>query len=396
MRPLPLFLSCLPFLLGGCSLLFVAKGRTDISSTKEAPVPTAVSLEKEMSKKVVLHYEVKPGDSWEFLAEAYYGSSKKAKALARANRMDPAKKPPVGRTISIAEPVYFPNGKEMDAKREQSAKKAKGPAAAQTPPSDLGEADTAQDEKDVALVPRPRANKAFGSGEKLTFEVRAIGVLGGYATLSVEDYKKVQGRPCYPLVARAKTAFPFSTFYPVNDVQTSFFDVVDFITWGFENDVHEGDYQARNRETYDQLKHRLTRQHNQEPVEDLDVQPFTQDIISCFYYFRLLPLEVGKKYLIPTCSGGKNYKLIVKVVGRERVKCPAGTFDCFKAKPFVKYGTVFRNKEDIDLWVTADDRHIPVRIKSAIVIGSIDVSLLDAVVPDMSGDGGKLTSRVSN
>ncbi len=52
----------------------------------------------------------------------------------------------------------------------------------------------------------------------------------------------------------------------------------------------------------------------------MDIQPFTQDIISCFYYFRLLPLEVGKKYLIPTSSGGKNYKLIVKVLGREKIK----------------------------------------------------------------------------
>lgn len=382
--------------LSGCSLLFVAKGRTDISSTQETAIPTAVSLEKQMSKKVVLRYKVQKGDSWGFLGSAYYGSQKKGKELARANGLDGAKAPPVGKVLRIREPEYFPAPKEMDGKREEWAKRSKGMSVVGKPPSALGEADTAEDEKDVTQVPRPRMNKAFGAGEKLTFEVRAIGVLGGYATLSVEDPVQKQGRPCYPLTARAKTAFPFSTFYPVNDIQTSFFDAVDHITWGFENDVHEGDYQARNRETYDQMKHHLTRQHNQDAVEETDVQPFTQDIISCFYYFRLLPLEEGKKYLIPTSSGGKNYKLIVKVVGREKVKCPAGTFDCFKAKPFVKYGTVFRNKEDIDLWVTADERHIPVRIKSAIVIGSIDVSLLDAVLPDIQGDGGKLTSRVSN
>ncbi len=88
---------------------------------------------------------------------------------------------------------------------------------------------------------------------------------------------------------------------------------MDYLTWKFENDIHEGNYNARNRETYDQIKHRLVHQHNQDAVEEMDIQPFTQDIISCFYYFRLLPLEVGKKYLIPTSSGGKNYKLIVKV-----------------------------------------------------------------------------------
>jgi hypothetical protein len=87
--------------------------------------------------------------------------------------------------------------------------------------------------------------------------------------------------------------------------------------------------------------------------------------------------------------------MIVQVIKREKITVPAGTFDCFLTKPFVKYGTVFRNKEDINLWITADDRHIPILIKSAIVIGNIEVSLLDATVPDINGDGGKLTSRIS-
>jgi hypothetical protein len=47
------------------------------------------------------------------------------------------------------------------------------------------------------------------------------------------------------------------------------------------------------------------------------------------------------------------------------------------------------------MWVTADDRHIPVYAKSGIVIGSIEVSLVDATVPDINGDGGKILSRIS-
>jgi len=386
--------------LQGCSLLFVANGRTSIATTKAEEAPHAVSLEKQMGRTVVLHCVVKPGDTLDLFAEAYYGNDKAKRKLAQDNGLNPAKPLKPGRILRVVNPVNFPSSGELDNKRKQIAATAAGagtPTAAATTilPSAIGEADTSEDEKDVTIVPRPKVNRSFAAGEKLTYEVRAIGVLGGYATLSVKDYVKVQNRPCYPLEARAKSAFPFSTFYPVNDVQTSYFDAVDYLTWKFENDVHEGNYNARNRENFDQMKHRLVRQHNQEPTEEMDVQPFTQDIISCFYYFRLLPLKIGGKYLIPTSSGGKNYKLIVKVVGRETIKSQAGTFDCFHAKPFVKYGTVFRNKEDIDLWITADERHIPILIKSAIVIGNIEVSLLDAVVPDINGDGGKLTSRIS-
>jgi hypothetical protein len=148
-------------------------------------------------------------------------------------------------------------------------------------------------------------------------------------------------------------------------------------------------------ELFHQLKHKLVRQHNEETPEESDIPSFTQDIISCFYYFRLLPAEVGKNYIIPASSSGKNYKLMVKVLGREKIKVGAGTFDCFKIKPLIKYETVFRNKRDIDLWVTADSRHIPVLVRSAILIGSVEVSLLDVVIPEIKGVGDKLDSRLS-
>lgn len=380
--------------LSGCSLLFVAKGKSSMATTKIEKAPEAVSLEKKMSRQVVLHYKAQQGDTLDLVAQAYYGDTSFARKIAQQNHLNPYKPLTVGKTLKIVDPVNFPDKGTLDDLRKKMTAAAT-PSATVTSHLAFSEPDTAEDEKDVEKIPRPTVNKAFAAGEKLTFEVRAIGILGGYATLEVDDYQTVSSRPCYPLTAKAKSAFPFSSFYPVNDVQTSFFDAVDFITWRFQNDVHEGDYEAHNRESYDQLKHTVVRQHNQEPVEQVDVQPFTQDIISCFYYFRLLPLDVGKKFMIPTCSGGKNYKMIVAVVSREKVTVPAGTFDCFRTKPFVKYGTVFRNKEDIDLWVTADSRHIPVLIKSAIVVGNIQVSLMGATVPDINGDGGKLISRIS-
>ena len=393
-------LAILVLLTQGCSLLFVSKGRTSITSIKAEEVPEASSQSGKMSRAYVLHYKVEEGDSLEFIAITYFGRASAKKKLAKDNGLSPAAKLKPGKVLKIIDPLNIPRLDEVKKSREQYF--SKDVVATTTPGKQRNEsaqafsnADTGEDEKDVAKIPRPKVNGSFAPGEKLTYEVKALGVVAGYATLSVGQYEKVESRPCYPLIAKAKAAFPFSTFYPVNDVQTSYFDTVDFITWKFENVVHEGNYYAHNQERYDQIKHSLVHQHNAEAVEKIDVQPFTQDIISCFYYFRLLPLEVGKKYLIPTCSGGKNYKLIVKVFSREKVTVPSGTFDCFRTKPFVKYGTVFRNNEDIDLWITADSRHIPVKIKSGIVIGSIEVSLLDAVVPDINGDGGKLISRLS-
>jgi hypothetical protein len=235
----------------------------------------------------------------------------------------------------------------------------------------------------ITQVPRPKENHAFGPGEKLKFEVRALSMLGGYATLEVENYQTVAGRPCMVFTARANSVFPFSTLFPVKDVQSSYFDTVNFLTWKFENHVNEGGYHASNVELYDQVKHTFWHQHKQDPPETKPLAPFSQDLISCFYYFRLLPVEVGKTYSIPTQSGGKNYQLVVQVKDKETISVPAGTFECFKVRPIVKEDTVFHNTGDIDLWVSADPRHFPVKIQSSLVIGSIDIDLVDASFPPM-------------
>lgn len=342
-----------------------------------------------MDRRIILRYKVGEGDTLDFVAAMYYKNVPSgARCISRENHLRPQGSLKAGRTLRIAEPDYYPDPSEFKRRRQERGEAADSPkpAAGRSSLAFSGP-DNADDEKDVASIPRPKANHAFAPGEKLVYEVRVMSVLAGHASLEVDNFMKLDGRPCYPIVARATAAFPFRTVYRVDDVQTSYFDTVDFLTWKFENEVHEGGYYAHNLELYDQLGHKLMRRHNEEKPEEIDIPAFDQDIISCFYYFRLLPLEVGKKYAIPTTSGGRNYKLFTRVVDRERITVPAGTFECLRLKPMVKYETVFRNKEDIDLWVTADDRHIPVRVKSAIIIGSLDIVLLEATLPDMAKPG---------
>ncbi len=373
------FLICVPF-LQGCSLLFVAKGGTHYVEGREAKRPEALSLAGKMNEPLSVEYKTRPGDTLPAIAERYYGKASKAGKIAAANRLDLNKPLKKGTLLKIVSPLYFPDPHESmmpvpTGSKHKTPNLTNGtavPTATPEPPAPK-----------VDKVSRPKLNKAFAPGEKLKFEIRALGVLGGYASLEVGDYTTVAGRPCLSLTVRANSVFPLTSLFPVSDVQTSFFDSVDFLSWKFQNNVHEGNYKARNLEIYDQLRHKVVRQHNDEAPETLDIAAFSQDIISCFYYFRLLPFEEGKSYDIPTQSGGKNYHLIVKVGKKERITVQAGTFDCLRVKPMIQQGTVFRNNEDIDLWVTDDDKHIPVKIKSGIVIGSIDVDLLDATIPNI-------------
>ena len=301
-------------------------------------------------------YRIQKGDSPWTLAKRFYGKGSAYPKLLSDNQITPGHPFKVGTWLTIFMPTQ---GQVLK------------PGSPDLPWVNPG--------------PRPKANRAFGPGERLKFEVRVLSVLGGYATLEVGGPAAVAGRSCLSLTALANSAFPFSAVYPVKDVQTSYFDAVDFLTWKFENNVSEGDYKARNQELYDQLRHQMVRRHNSDAPQTVVTPAFSQDIISCFYYFRLLDLREGGHYAIPTCSGGKDYQLLIDVVGREKVTVPAGTFDCLKVRPQVKSGTVFRNKEDIVIWVTDDERHVPVKVESAIVVGNISINLLDATLPLMGG-----------
>ncbi len=372
----------LVLLTQGCTLLFVAKGQTRYIENKTAQVPPAVSQSAQMSKTVVLRYKVQEGDSFQSIAVLYYGQAAQAAKIASANHMTLKSKLKVGKLLRIVDPVNFPSPKDLT--------RLKTGAGTETPtpePGPISHLDTTPE--NITQVPRPRVNGAFGAGEKLTFEVKALSMVGGYGVLEVGDSVMVRGRPCFPLSARASTVFPFSAFFQVHDVQTSYFDTVDFVPWKFENDLLEGKHQGQNLELYDQVRHKAVRAKGGEPPEEMDVAPFSQDIISCFYYFRLLPLEVGKNYSIPAQAAGKNYNLIVEVIKKDHVTVPSGTYDCLLVKPHVRYATVFRNTDDIDIWLTDDERHLPVLVRSKIFIGSVEAALISANLPKFEGNDKK-------
>ena len=84
-----------------------------------------------------------------------------------------------------------------------------------------------------------------------------------------------------------------------------------------------------------------------------------------------LPLEVGQSIALANHTDGKNYPLIVKVHGRERVKVDAGEFDCLVVEPILRGPGVFTQKGRLMVWLTDDRRRMPVLMKSKVVIGHV-------------------------
>ena len=79
--------------------------------------------------------------------------------------------------------------------------------------------------------------------------------------------------------------------------------------------------------------------------------------------------------LLESHADRKNYPLNVIVHGREEVDTPAGKFQCLVVEPMLRTPGLFKHEGKLTIWLTDDERRMPVLMKSKVAIGSITVIL---------------------
>ncbi|WP_456397258.1 DUF3108 domain-containing protein [Desulfurobacterium sp.] len=105
--------------------------------------------------------------------------------------------------------------------------------------------------------------------------------------------------------------------------------------------------------------------------------PF-EDLMTGIYFFRKYGIfKVGAHTDFPVFTGKKFIMTHVKILGKEKVKVPAGTFETYKCSlsSEVTPKGVFKMKGDVYMWLTTDKSHIPVKISGDITIGSVSAEL---------------------
>ena len=106
------------------------------------------------------------------------------------------------------------------------------------------------------------------------------------------------------------------------------------------------------------------------------IEENTQDMISAVYMLRRLPLAVGKEFVLKVSDSGLVYDIPVKVTGRERQKSILGRQWCWKAEPMIfGKGRFIEQKGSLAIWITDDERRIPVRAKLGTKYGPIEIKL---------------------
>ncbi len=249
-------------------------------------------------------------------------------------------------------------------------------------PARAGEADDTDlpDTTDLALNHHevlPASAHPFRPGESLRFSVQYGFIKAGSAWLEVPEVTTWNGQPVFRLVARAESNGFFDKMYKVRNRIESFWDRDSLFSWRYFEDRHEGHFKANDTLWFDPGAREVRYKNGQ----TYPVPPHVQDALSAFYYTRFQALPLGGSVTFDYHASRKSAPMEVRVLGRQTVKTPAGKFNCVVIEPLLKAGGIFKNKGRLVIWLTDDERRMPVLMKSKVLIGSISVVLQEAKTP---------------
>ncbi|MCL4547078.1 MAG: DUF3108 domain-containing protein [Bacteroidetes bacterium] len=220
---------------------------------------------------------------------------------------------------------------------------------------------------------RTLQNNAFKVGEKLTFDVKYGFVTAGFAQYSIPKIVKIAGRDAYNVMFDVSSVSAFDPFYKVRDHYETYIDVAGLFPWRFEQHIREGDYSRDFSAFFDQRRGKAKTSEG-----SYDIPKYVNDIVSAFYLARTFDyskMKEGDKVHLENFYKDKVYPLDVLFRGRERVSVSAGTFDCIILEPLVMEGGLFKSEGSIVVWLTNDQLKIPVKVKTKVIVGSIDAEL---------------------
>jgi hypothetical protein len=228
---------------------------------------------------------------------------------------------------------------------------------------------------------------AFTVGERLVFDVGYGFITAGQAIISVPEYDTVAAHRCFKVMFQVNSTATFSWFFEVRDRYETYLDVDGIFPWRFEQHVKEGHYHRDFIADFDQTNHIAKTSDKQYPIP-----PKVNDIMSAFFFIRTLDFsnrKAGERIHLQNFYKDSTYDLDVQFMGRETIKVEAGTFKCIIVEPLAKEGGLFKSDGRVLIWLSDDERKIPVKITTKVLIGSIGSELRE-----YSGINGELKARI--
>ena len=221
----------------------------------------------------------------------------------------------------------------------------------------------------------PLARVPFGPGERLTYQVKLGLITVGEAFMGVEGLDTIRGFETYKLVLRLDGSTLFNLMQ-IHDRYQSWLDTRTLVSRRYVADIHQLNYKRyREFEIYPEER-RWEQSNGSDSGETLG--SLVLDDISFIYYARSLPLKVGEELSLNRYFKAEHNPVTLKVLRKERIEVPAGTFDTIVIQPIITTDGLFGEGGEAELYLTDDEHRHLIYMNSKIpIIGSLSLLLKD-------------------
>ncbi|MDQ8179658.1 DUF3108 domain-containing protein [Pelagicoccus sp. SDUM812005] len=191
------------------------------------------------------------------------------------------------------------------------------------------------------------------------------------------------------LIVKTETASAgmIRKFYPMTLVATTFLDAEN---WRMLRNETKGKVRSEESSTvtlFDFERDLMNYEDILEPeYSHIRELPYDcpVDYSSAFLQLRGMDLAVGGTYPIFVSTKGKFYYAVLQVMEIEELDTDIGEVECFRLEPISSFpvSKVFREGGKMAVWITTDERRIPVRFDVKTSVGNASIRLEEYKLAD--------------
>jgi hypothetical protein len=214
----------------------------------------------------------------------------------------------------------------------------------------------------------------FKAGESLVYNLHYGFIDAGQASLSIgKEEKMIAGKNHFEITVSGKSYPFFDPFYKVRDKYQSYIDESEILPTIYTRDVSEGSYVKKESYIFVRSKNLVV-----SGTKKIPVPPDIHDLVSTFYNLRCIDFskqKPGAVFKMEAIFDEKIMQTGIVYDRKETISTKWGKMKCYVFRPILAKGRIFKNQDDMLLYVSEDKNQIPVRIQSKIYLDYVKADL---------------------
>jgi Protein of unknown function (DUF3108) len=256
--------------------------------------------------------------------------------------------------------------------------------------SPAGQAITTLPAPEKVPVYQPK-HYPFDGGEKAVYRASWNGLPVATAEVSTTSHV-IDGKKFYTVRVEAKSSAALDLVWKMRDTITSTIEAKALAPSRFTFSQRENRKIIDTEARFDpNAKKWVVHRDERRKVKkyEFDQPPNVVDPITAVYLARSQDFKVGDHLYFNIFGGKYRYLLDLEVERREKIQIASGSVEAFKIVPriknLMKHGYAERLNE-ASVWISADERRIPVMLSSKIFVGNIYIERIEDKVGSQAAE----------